>query len=98
MTNFDIQFGKKNWEYLTDLLLGKKECLNSKFQKREKKLWTYIDPENAIVELDDLFINKNWKKKTLGTEKLTIPSKKCLMILKSSRQRYTPVYSEIKNK
>ena len=38
----------RNWEHLTDFTLeNRSTCLNTKFQKRKGKLWTYTHANNA---------------------------------------------------
>ena len=36
-------------------------CLNTNFQKREGKLWTYTYADNTKAQIDYVFINKNGK-------------------------------------
>ena len=36
-------------------------CLNTNYQKREGKLWTYTYANNSKAQIDYVFINKKWK-------------------------------------
>ena len=43
----------RNGDHLTDFTLENRlTCLNTKFQKRKGKLWTYTDTNNAKVQID----------------------------------------------
>ena len=42
-----------NGEHQTDFTLT---CLNTKFQKRKGKLWTYIYTNNTLVRIDYIFM------------------------------------------
>ena len=49
----------RNGEHLTDFMLENRlTCLNTKFQKRERKLWTYTYANNTKAQIDYVFINK----------------------------------------
>ena len=41
-------------------LENKRAYLNTKFQKREGKLWTYAHPNNTKAKIDYILINKKW--------------------------------------
>ena len=59
----------RNGEHLTEISLENRlTCLNTKFQKREGKLWTYIDANNARAQIDYIFMNKKWINCTLNCE------------------------------
>ena len=59
----------RNGEHLTDFTLENRlTCLNTKFQKREGKLWTYTYANNTKAQIDDVFINKKWNNSTLNCE------------------------------
>ena len=59
----------RNREYLTDPLLEiRLSCLNTKFQKREGKLWTYTYPNNTKAQRDYILINKKWINSVLNCE------------------------------
>ena len=48
-----------NGEHLTDFTLENRlTCFNTKFQKREGKLWTYTCTNNTKTQIDYVFINK----------------------------------------
>ena len=49
----------KNGQHLTDFTLENwLTCLNTKFQNREGKLWTYTYANNSKAQIDYVFINK----------------------------------------
>ena len=43
-------------------------CFNTKFQKREGKLWTYTHANNTKAQIVYIFINKKWNNSTLNCE------------------------------
>ena len=43
-------------------------CLNTNFQKREGKLWTYTYANNTKAQIDYVFINKKWKNSAINCE------------------------------
>ena len=43
-------------------------CLNTKFQKRKGKLWTYTYPNNRKDQLDYILINKEWINSAMNCE------------------------------
>ena len=67
--------------------------LNTDFQKREGKLWTYTYANNNKAQIDYVFINKKWKNSAMNCEayssfkgvssdhskNTTKPTKKCHM-------------------
>ena len=56
-------------EHLTDFTLENRlTCLDTKFQKRKGKLWTYTYANNTKSQLDYLFRNKKWKNSALNCE------------------------------
>ena len=59
----------RNGEYLMDFTLENGlTCLNTKFQKRKGKLWTYIYPNNAKAQIDYILINKKLINSALNYE------------------------------
>ena len=59
----------RNGEHLTDFLLENRlTCLNTKFQKRKGKLWTYNYTNNTKAKIDYVFINKIWNNSALNCE------------------------------
>ena len=53
-----------NWngQLLTDFMIENRlTCLNTNYQKREGKLWTYTYANNSKTQIDYVFINKKWK-------------------------------------
>ena len=52
----------RNGQHLTDFTIENRlTCLNTNFQKREEKLWTYTYANNTKAQIDYVFINKKWK-------------------------------------
>ena len=43
-------------------------CLNTNYQKRKGKLWTYIYKNNSKAQIDYIFINKKWKNSAMNCE------------------------------
>ena len=43
-------------------------CLNTKFQKRKGKLWTYTYANNTKAQIDYVFLNKKWNYSALNCE------------------------------
>ena len=43
-------------------------CLNTNYQKREGKLWTYTYANNSKAQIDYVFINKKWKNRAMNCE------------------------------
>ena len=41
-------------------------CLNTNYQKREGKLWTYTYTNNSKAQIDYVLINKKWKNSTMN--------------------------------
>ena len=63
----------RNREHLKDFTLENRlTCLNTKFQKRKGKLWTYTYANNAKAEREYILINKKWNNNALNCE--TYPS------------------------
>ena len=52
----------RNGQHLTDFMIENRlTCLNTNYQKREGKLWTYTYANNRKAHIDYVFINKKWK-------------------------------------
>ena len=52
----------RNGQHLTEFMMENRlTCLNTNYQKREGKLWTYIYVNNSKAQIDYVFINKKWK-------------------------------------
>ena len=57
----------RNGEHLTDFRLENRlTCHNTKFQKREGKLWTYTYANNTKEQRNYVFINKKWNNSALN--------------------------------
>ena len=58
-----------NGEHLKDFTLENRLiCLNTKFQKKEGKLWNYNYANNTKAQIDHVFINKKWNNSALNYE------------------------------
>ena len=54
---------------LTDFMIENRlACLNTNYQKREGKLWTYTYANNTKAQIDYVLINKKWKNSALNCE------------------------------
>ena len=59
----------RNGEHLTYFRLeNRSTCLNTKFQKRKGKLWTYIYANNTQSQIEYVFLNKKWNYSALNCE------------------------------
>ena len=59
----------RNGQHPTDYTLENRlTCLNTRFQKREGKLWTYTYAHNTKPQIDYVFMNKKGNKSTLNCE------------------------------
>ena len=59
----------RNGQHLTDFMIENRlPCFNTKYQKREGKLWTYTYANNNKVQIDYVFINKKWKNSAMNCE------------------------------
>ena len=59
----------RNGQHLTDFTLKNRlTCLNTNFQKRDGKLWTYTYANNTKAQIDYVFIKKKWNNCTLNCE------------------------------
>ena len=59
----------RNGQNLTDFMIENRlTCLNTNYQKREGKLWTYTYANNSKAQIDYVFINKKWKNSTINCE------------------------------
>ena len=43
-------------------------CLNTNYQKRKGKLWTYTYANNCKAQIDNVFMNKKWKISAMNCE------------------------------
>ena len=52
----------RNGQHLTEFMMENRlTCLNTNYQKREGKLWTYIYANNSKVQIDYVFIKRHGK-------------------------------------
>ena len=59
----------RNGQHLTDFMIENRlACLNTNYQKREGKLWTYTYANNTKSQIDYVLINKKWKNSALNCE------------------------------
>ena len=64
----------RNGQHLIDFIIENRlTCLNTNFQKREGKLWTYTygpthGPTHSKAQIDYVFINRKWKNSTMNCE------------------------------
>ena len=59
----------RNGQHLRDFMTENRlTCLNTNFQKREGKLWTYTYVNNNKAQIDYVFINKKWKNSAMNCE------------------------------
>ena len=59
----------RNGQHLTDFMIENRlTCLNTNYQKREGKLWTYTYANNSKARIDYVFINKKWKNSAINCE------------------------------
>ena len=59
----------RNGQHLTDFMMENRlTCLNSNYQKREGKLWTYKYANNSKAQIDYVLINKKWKNSAMNCE------------------------------
>ena len=59
----------RNGRHLTDFMIENRlACLNTNYQKREGKLWTYTYANNTKAQIDYVLINKKWKNSALNCE------------------------------
>ena len=59
----------RNGQHLTEFTIENRlTCLNTNFQKREGKLWTYTYAKNIKAQIDYVFINKKWKNSAINCE------------------------------
>ena len=59
----------RNGQHLTDFMIENRlACLNTNYQKREGKLWTYTYANNNKAQIDYVLINKKWKNSAINCE------------------------------
>ena len=59
----------RNGQYLTDFMIENRLAyLNTNYQKREGKLWTYTYANNIKAQIDSILINKKWKNSAMNCE------------------------------
>ena len=59
----------RNGQHLTDFMIKNRlACLNTNYQKREGKLWTYTYANNTKAQIDYVLINKKWKNSAMNCE------------------------------
>ena len=59
----------RNGQHLIDFMIENRlTCLNTNFQKREEKLWTYTYANKSKAQIDYHFINRKWKNSAMNCE------------------------------
>ena len=59
----------RNGQHLIDFMIENRlTCLNTNFQKREGKLWTYTYANNNKSQIAYVFINRKWKNSAMNCE------------------------------
>ena len=59
----------RNGQHLTDFMIENRlTCLNTNYQKREGKLWTYTYANNSKAQIDNVFKTKKWKNSAMNCE------------------------------
>ena len=59
----------RNGQHLTDFMIENiLACLNTNYQKREDKLWSYMYANNSKAQIDYVLINKKWKNSAMNCE------------------------------
>ena len=59
----------RNGQHLTDFMIENRlTCLNTNYQKREGKQWTYTYAHNTKAQIDYVLINKKWKNSAMNCE------------------------------
>ena len=59
----------RNGQHVIDFMIENRlTCLNTNFQKRERKLWTYTYANNSKAQIDYVFINRKWKNSAMNCE------------------------------
>ena len=59
----------RNGQHLTDFMIGNRlTCLNTNYQKRKGKSWTYTYANNSKAHIDYVLINKKWKNSAINCE------------------------------
>ena len=96
---------KRNGQHLTDFMIENRlTCLNTNYQKREGKLWTYTYANNSKAQIDYVFINKKWKNSAMNCEAYssfegvssdhrTVTAKLRLSVRKNATRTATTKYS-----
>ena len=58
-----------NGQHRTDFMIENRlACLNTNYQKREGKLWTYTYANNTKAQINYVLINKKWKNSAMNCE------------------------------
>ena len=59
----------RNGQHLTDFMIENSlTCLNTNYEKREGKLWTYTYASNSKAQIVYIFISKKWKNSAMNCE------------------------------
>ena len=59
----------RNGQHLRDFMIENRlTCLNTNYQKRKGKLWTYTYANNSKAQIDYVLTNKKWKNSAMNCE------------------------------
>ena len=59
----------RNGQHLIDFMIENRlTCLNTNFQKRVGKLWTYTYANKSKAQIDSVFINRKWRNSAMNCE------------------------------
>ena len=62
-----LNTSNRNGQHLTNFMIENRlTSLNTNYQKREGKLWTYTYTNNNKAQIDFVFINKKWKNSAMN--------------------------------
>ena len=66
---YSLHMSNRNGQHLTDFMIENRlTCLNTNYQKREGKLWTYTYANNSKAQIDYVFINRKCKNSAMNCE------------------------------
>ena len=79
----------RNGQHLIDFTIKNRlTCLNTNFQKREGKLWTYTYTNNSKAQIDYVFINRKWEN-SVSSDHRILTAKVRLSLRKNSTRTAT---------
>ena len=79
----------RNGQYLTNVITENGlVCLNTKFQKKQGKLWTHSYPNGTKGQLDYMLVNRKWINNVLNSEAYTALSKVLVLTIELSPPKF----------